>query len=114
MTGKKSRDKGQRGEREAANELVRLFQVEAHRGRQYCGGQDSPDIKTTIPKVHFEVKRTECLSLYAAMDQAEGDAGIDIPVVLHRRNNKDWLAIVALDDLPGLVKILSKLLKEGE
>ncbi|KKN88300.1 hypothetical protein LCGC14_0248620 [marine sediment metagenome] len=116
MTGKKlnSGSKGKRGECEAAAELIRLFRCEARRGRQYQGSPESPDIKTTIPKVHFEVKRTEYLSLYAAMDQAEEDAGTDIPVVLHRRNNKDWLAIVALDDLPGLVKILSKLLKERE
>ena len=30
------------------------------------------------------------------------DAGEKIPVVLHRANNKPWLAIVRLDDLPDL------------
>ena len=37
VMGAKSRRKGCRGELEAAAELHRLFGVEAHRGRQYCG-----------------------------------------------------------------------------
>jgi hypothetical protein len=104
--GAKSRRKGCSGEREAAKELVRLFRCEAHRGRQYHGGNDSPDVKADIPHVSFEVKRTERLHLYAAMDQATDDAGDSVPVVLHRANGKPWLAIVRLDDLPRLSEIL--------
>ena len=104
--GRKSRAKGQRGEREAAAELTRLFGVEAHRGRQYHGGPDSPDVQTTLSNVHVEVKRTETLSVYAAMEQAEKDAGDAVPLVLHRRNGKQWLAIVQLDDLPRLATTL--------
>lgn len=112
MGGRMSRNKGCRGEREAAAEISKLFGVEARRGRQYCGSPDSPDIKTAIPNVQFEVKRTETLSIYKAMEQCIEDAGKDIPVVLHRRNNKKWLAIIQLDDLPSLSRILSQVLRD--
>jgi hypothetical protein len=100
--GAKSRRKGCRGELEAAAELGRLFHVEAHRGRQYQGSADSPDVQAAIPGVHFEVKRVEALRLYPALEQAVADAGDNVPVVLHRANQKPWVAIVRLDDLPKL------------
>ena len=46
--------------------------------------------------------QTEALRLYPAMEQAVGDAGQNIPVVLHRANQHPWVAIVRLDDLPQL------------
>jgi hypothetical protein len=100
--GAKSRRKGCRGELEAAAELGRLFHVEAHRGRQYQGCQDAPDVRAAIPGVHFEVKRVEALRLYPAIEQAIEDAGESVPVVLHRANQRPWVAIVRLDDLPKL------------
>jgi len=108
MGGSRSRDKGQRGEREFAAELSRVLGCEAHRGRQYHGGQDAPDVKTDLEGVHWEVKRCESLSLYPAMEQAVGDAGEDVPVVAHRRNNRKWLVVLELDDLPRLVKMIVK------
>jgi len=104
--GRKSRDKGKRGEREAAAEIAKLFGVEAARGRQYHGRDDAPDIVTGLQGVHFEVKRTERLNLYDALEQAGSDAGDAIPVVLHRRNGKRWVAIVALDRLSELANII--------
>jgi len=113
--GTKSRDKGQRGEREAAKRLAELFNVEAYRGRQYHGRDDAPDVKADIPGVHFEVKRTEKLRLWEAMDQAINDAAdTDVPVVLHRANGKPWLAIVYLDDLPKLAVQLYLTLQAGK
>jgi len=97
-----SLDKGKRGEREAAAEIRRLFGTEAERGRQYQGRDDAPDIVTGIAGVHFEVKRVESFRLYAALKQAAADAGHNVPVVLHRRNGKPWVALVRLDDLPLL------------
>lgn len=100
---KNSRDKGARGEREAAAELSRIFGCEARRGCQFAGGPNSPDVLVDLPGIHFEVKRTERLSLYPAMEQAIGDAGQhNVPMVIHRANGKPWLAIVRLDDLPEL------------
>lgn len=100
--GMKSRNKGKRGEREAASEIRRIFRTEANRGRQFSGSDESPDICTSISKVHFEVKRAETLRLYDALGQAIGDAGENIPVVLHKQNRQPWVAIVRLDDLPQL------------
>ena len=103
--GRKSLDKGKRGEREAAAEIRRIFGTDANRGRQFQGGEDSPDINTDIADVHFEVKRVESLRLYPAIEQATKDAGVKVPVVLHRKNKKPWLAIVPLEDL-GLLAFL--------
>ena len=100
--GIRSRNKGKRGEREAAAEIRRILRTEARRGRQFCGSDESPDVETDIPDVHFEVKRAETFRLYAALEQALADCGSRIPVVLHRANNRPWVAIVRLDDLPQL------------
>ena len=100
--GLRSRNKGKRGEREGAAEIRRLFRVEAQRGRQFAGSDESPDIRTAIERVHFEVKRVESLRLYDALEQAMQDAGENIPVVLHKQNRQPWVAIVRLDDLPRL------------
>ena len=63
-----------------------------------------------IPGIHIEVKRTERLSLYPAMRQAIEDAGAGkVPVVFHRQNHEDWLAIVRLNDLPELANRLAGL-----
>jgi hypothetical protein len=104
MGGKRSRDKGKRGEREARDALIEHLICSARRGQQHCGGPGSPDVVTSIRGTHFEVKRTETLSIYAALQQAIDDAGSNVPVVLHRRNNKPWLAIVELSRLRELAE----------
>jgi len=103
-----SRNKGKRGELELAAELRRLFGVDARRGVQYHGGADSPDVVADLPGIHIEVKRTERLSLYPAMEQAAADAGDKVPIVCHRANRKDWVAIIRLNDLPKLAALLSE------
>jgi len=110
-----SKNKGKVGERELAAELRRLFGIDARRGVQYQGGKDSPDVITDLP-IHCEVKRTERLSLYPAMRQAVSDAGANkVPVVFHRQNREDWLAIIRLNDLPELIDHFSELKRnDGE
>jgi len=112
--GRKSKNKGARGERELASKLSELFGIEAHRGRQYAGGPGTPDVITDIDGIHFEVKRCESLSLYKAMDQSEFDAKEKLPTVAHRRNHKDWLFICYLYDLPEIVSILSEYVEKKE
>ena len=97
-----SRDKGARGERELAN-FLRQHGVDARRGQQFHGGPGSPDVVADIPGVHLECKRVEKGSLYDWMAQATRDAGGKIPVVAHRRNNKEWVAILPLKDLLYLI-----------
>jgi len=99
--------KGKAGEREAAA-LLREYGFEARRGQQYSGGGDSPDVVHSIPSVHIEVKRTETLSLYKAIEQAKEDCAGKVPVVLHRRNGKEWLAILPASDLLRALKLLGE------
>ncbi len=104
--GRKSKDKGKRGEREAAKAIKEHLGIEARRGVQYSGSPDSPDVEIALPNIHVEVKRCEALSLYQAVEQATQDADEKIPLVLHRRNHKPWLAVVPLDRLMELAVTL--------
>lgn len=94
--GKASRNKGKRGERELAS-LMRHYGYDTRRGAQNRGGPDSPDV-VGLPGIHAEVKRTEKLSLYDAVDQAKRDRGEgELPVVFHRRNDCYWVAIMPIE-----------------
>lgn len=96
--------KGKRGEREWRDEL-RSAGFEARRGQQYSGSGDSPDVVCpSLPSIHFEVKRTETLSIYTAMQQAAQDAGHKVPVVAHKRNNRQWLVVMTATDFLDLVR----------
>jgi Holliday junction resolvase len=94
--GKSQREKGKRGERELAS-ILRGYGYDAHRGAQYHGGNDSPDV-TGLPGIHIEVKRTEALRIWDALAQAKADAGEKMPVVMHRRNDCEWIVIQPLKD----------------
>ncbi len=106
LVGKMSRQKGKRGEREAAALLREHGFSEARRGVQYQGGHDSDDV-IGLPGWHVEVKRTETLSIYPALEQAIVDkSDAAKPVVLHKRNGKQWLAILNATDFLELVRRL--------
>lgn len=96
-----SRTKGKRGELEAAKAWSQLVGGSARRGQQFHGGADSPDV-VCDQQVHLEVKRTERGNPYDWIDQSVADAGGRVPVVLHRRNGREWLLIVRLADAPRL------------
>ncbi len=99
-----SRAKGVKGEHEV-RDLFRARGYVAKRGQQHEGGSDSPDVMHTIDWLHVEVKRTEVLSIYKAMDQAISDAKEwQVPTVWHRRNNKNWLVIMDVDDFFNLME----------
>ncbi len=100
----RSRDKGARGERDAAKEWASIFGGQARRGQQFAGGTESPDVVSSHENLHLEVKRCEAGNPYRWMDQAVRDAGDKVPVVLHRRNGRDWLLIVRLTDGPRLAE----------
>ena len=99
-----SNQKGKRGEREAAQFLANEG-FPARRGQQFAGGTDSPDIICeTLPGIHFEVKRTERGNPYDWISQAQRDAGYKLPVVLHRRNDHEWLAVLPAKDFFRIVR----------
>lgn len=96
--GRSQREKGKRGERQAAKALADVTGLEARRGVQYQGGPDSPDIDVSnLYGMHWEVKYQERESVRLWMEQAQRDAGDLVPVLLHRRNNKPWLVTIPLE-----------------
>ena len=98
MSGKMSRDKGKRGERELSKTLTELLGVECRRGQQYNGieGQDV----VGVDGLHIESKWVERLNLRDAYAQAQADAAAnDVPVVCHKKNNQPWLITMALSDI---------------
>lgn len=109
-----SRMKGKTGELELAELLREHGFSGAARGVQYKGGPDSPDV-IGVPGCHIECKRVEALQLYAALEQAQKDAGPgDTPLVAHRKNRKPWVAILHLDDYLLMVRELETLRKHAE
>lgn len=105
--------KGKNGELELARKF-REFGYDARRSVQYNGKAEEgqPDL-VGVPGIHVECKRTERLDLYGAMNQAKRDSeGTgDIPVVFHRKNDCEWLAVMRFDDF---MKIYSEYDAEAE
>lgn len=98
-----SRDKGARGERELANKL-KEYGYDCRRGCQYNGADGSADV-IGLKNIHIECKFVERLSLYDALAQAKHDAREgEMPVVMHRKNNCEWVAIQPLADWIELYK----------
>lgn len=109
MGGKRSRDKGKRGERE----VVALFHAHgfdgAKRATQSRDGADYPDVDGTAWWV--ECKRQKAPSIHAAMSQASaattkaGDARA--PVVFTRRDGEEWLVTMKAADWLEIASILA-------
>lgn len=106
---KASRNKGARGEREFA-ELLREYGFKTARraGFKQTAGGGEPDVECEeLDYFHFEVKRVERLNLWGAIEQAKTDSGNrpdKIPVVVFRKNNSPWYAIVPARDMLKAVR----------
>lgn len=98
------REKGKRGEREAAA-VLRAWGLEARRGRQYAGHEDAPDVVCGLFGFHVEVKRRRC-SADAWLREAREDAPGKRPLVLHRGDRGEWLCTVCAADVPALVEAM--------
>jgi len=96
--GKKSRDKGKRGERLLAS-FLRDEGYECRRGVQYAGGPDSPDV-IGLPGIHIECKFVkDRLNIHAALKQSIRDAKEgEIPVVFFKRDREDWRVTMQATD----------------
>lgn len=96
--GKRSRRRGADGERELAHALC-TYGFDAHRGQQFRGGGDSPDV-IGLPGIHIECKRVQSLNVEKAMVQSRTDAKgtDDVPVVMHRRDREKWKVTMDLDE----------------
>jgi Holliday junction resolvase len=105
-----SRDKGKRGELEVVHWLGE-HGITARRGQQYCGASGDPDVVCEGLSAHIEVKRTERLNVYEALAQAVSDAPEGkIPTVLHKKNRKDWVAVIRGEDW---IKLMESYEREG-
>lgn len=117
--GRSSKNKGAAGERELAKVLNDLLNIDAIRGRQFCGSAGNPDVlvqkvagdeRIDVPGVHIECKRVERLNLYEALKQSESDARDgELPVVCHRRNRDSWIISFRLDKLKDIAKWVQSL-----
>ena len=98
MSGKMSREKGKRGDREWAR-CCRDHGYDCRRTSQYCGQSGDASDVVGLPGIHQEVKRVERLDLYGAMLQAKRDARQrELPIVAHRKNDHGWVVIMDADD----------------
>jgi len=106
--GRRERQRGKRGEREAAKALEDCLGVRARRGVQYAGGPESPDVQIDVEGIHCEVKYCEREQVRKWMAQTITDAGTKVPFLLHRKARADWLCTVPLDRLHDLVLRLAE------
>lgn len=92
-----SRQKGKRGELEIARIFRDYGYRDCRRGQQYSGANGDADV-VGLPGIHIEVKRRERLDIYAAINQAKKDSrSDDLPVVMHRKNDCEWLVTMPMD-----------------
>lgn len=99
-----SREKGKRGEREAAA-FLSAHGFAARRGQQFSGSPESPDVACPqLADVHFEVKFTQRTELENWLTQAVTDAAGKLPVVLHRKTRGPWIAVLRAEDLLALLR----------
>ena len=92
-----SRSKGAVGERELADELIRLGLV-ARRTVQYCGKSgDAADVVVDGLDLHVEVKRCERVRLSEWVEQASRDARTRRWAIFTRQSRRPWLVIQTLD-----------------
>lgn len=87
-----SKQKGGRGEREFASLCREEGYNNAHRGQQFSGGIESPDVKG-LPGIHEAMQQ----SIKDSDDKA-------IPIVAHRRNRDGWLITMRATDWFGLYR----------
>jgi len=104
MTKKRinSRQKGARAEREV-RDLLKERGYDAHRGQQFSGGNESPDVKHNLNGLHIEVKHVQNLNLDKAMEQSRRDAKEgEIASVWHRKNGETWKVTIDAQDFLDL------------
>lgn len=102
-----SRQKGKRGELEAAAEWNRLVpNAHARRSQQHSGTESASDlISPGTPHLWLEVKRVERgLNLHAVMEKSREQCGDLCPVVLHRQNDQEWLVTFPLEQIKRFVQ----------
>ena len=104
-----ARRKGAAGELEAAKALNAVLpHAKARRAQQYCGTETSADLVCEgLNGVMVEVKRKQQMNIHKVMKEAQATStDAQLPILLHRKDNEEWLLTIRLEDLP---KALEKL-----
>jgi hypothetical protein len=101
-----SRRKGKVGELEAAAEVNRLLpKALARRSQQHSGTESASDlIAPGLPGLWLEVKRVQKLNLTEVMEKSREQCGSLVPVVLHRKNDAEWLVTFPLEQIQQFVQ----------
>jgi hypothetical protein len=98
-----SKRKGKVGELQIAKILREAGYTDARRGVQYEGGSSSADV-IGLPGFHIEVKFCKLFDGYNWMEQAKRDADLDTPVVVWRKDKKQWMVLMELDEFLTVLK----------
>lgn len=97
-----SKQKGARFERLLASKFREYGYSESRRTAQYCGNTGDASDVVGLPHIHVEAKHQEQMRLYDWMDQAKRDAEAGgegrLPAVFHKKNNREILVTMTLDD----------------
>lgn len=108
-----SKKKGVRGEEQLVNVLKSYGYKNVRRGQQYCGANGDADV-IGLDAIHIECKRVERLNVYNAVEQAKKDASVtgELPAVFHRKNNKEWLVTMELDDWIKIYGVYNRVIND--
>lgn len=94
MSGKLSRNKGARGEREVCN-ILRAAGYDVARANQSAGAR-CPDVDG-VPGIWIEVKIGKRVNTRAAWRQACNDTDSREPVVVWRDDREEWMVHCRLE-----------------
>jgi hypothetical protein len=99
-----SRSKGKRGELEFIQRHLIPYWPGAKRNLDQFGDDKRDCVE--VAGIHFQIKRTEKLELWKAIEQAESEArDHDLPVVAFRRNRSKWYCVIEADELVALLRL---------
>ena len=113
-----SKQKGKRGELEVAHAFQR-YGFEANRTAQFRGNTgQAPDVEIKNANLHVEVKFQNRMQLYNWMEQAWNDCDAEdkgnIPIVVHKANNKPMLVSMHFDDFMEMYTKYLERIKNGQ
>ena len=101
--------KGAAGEIEAAKALNAVLpHAKARRAQQYAGHETAADLVCEgLDGVMVEVKRRQQMNIHKVMSESVQHCtdGV-LPMILHRKDNEQWLLTIRLEDLPLALKKL--------
>jgi hypothetical protein len=99
-----SRAKGKKGEQEFINQHLRPFWPDACRNADQTKTDKNDCLNAA--GCHWQIKRTESLRVWDAIEQAESEAAAtDLPVVAFRRNRSKWFCVLEASELVALLRM---------